>query len=302
LNVLLSFAQFERELISERTRDKIAAARRKGKRCGGLPILGYGVDPHSGKLVVNEDEAERVRTIFRLYMRHETLPRVVNELKRRGWVNKRWRTRKGHERGGATFIKSSLHHLLTNVTYVGKVRYKREVHAGEHAGIVDAGLWQNVQELLRRHGQTKGAMARNRHGALLKGLLYCAGCGQCMKPTHSRGKCARLYRYYFCRQRQRGCPPGSLPALDLERLVLEQIQGTAPSPSGNEGEEAGLASVRVWFKECWPALEPLEQARALRLLVERVDYDAGAGQVRIQLRPEGMAHGVRAWSETEVPA
>src|SRR5262249_28168570 len=216
LNVLLSFAQFERELISERTRDKIAAARRKGKRCGGLPILGYDVDPQSGKLVVNEDEADRVCTIFRLYLRHETLPRVVNELNRRAWVNKRWRTRKGRERGGAPFIKSSLHHLLTNVTYVGKVRYKREVHAGEHAGIVDAELWQDVQELLRRHGQTRGAWARTRHGALLKGLLYCVGCGECMKPTHGRGKRARLYRYYFCRRRQRGCPPGSLPALDLE--------------------------------------------------------------------------------------
>jgi site-specific DNA recombinase len=273
--------------------------RGKGKRCGGLPILGYDVDPQNGKLVVNEQEAERVRAIFRLYLRHETLPRVVAELARRGWANKRWRTRKGRERGGAPFIKSSLHHLLTNVTYVGKVRYKREVHGGEHASIVEEELWRSVQELLRRHGQTKGAGARNRHGALLKGLLYCAGCGQCMKPTHSRGKHTRVYRYYFCRHGQRGCPPGSLPALDVERLVVEQIQGAAAAVPGNEGEEANLAPVRVWFKECWPALEPQEQTWALRLLIERVDYDPGAGQMRIR---QGMAHGVRAWSEKEVPA
>src|SRR5688500_20166390 len=100
LNVLLSFAQFEREIISERTRDKIAAARRKGKWSGGMPLLGYDIDPRGSKLVINEDEAIRVRTIFELYLKHEGLVRVVEELERRGWVNKRWTTRKGHERGG----------------------------------------------------------------------------------------------------------------------------------------------------------------------------------------------------------
>src|SRR5262249_40993639 len=137
LNVLLSFAQFERDLIPERTRDKIAAARRKGKWAGGLPILGYDVDPVSHKLVVNVEEAARVRAIYELYWREQNLAWVVEELNQRGWVNKRWRTRKGHERGGKPFAKSSLHQLLTRVTYVGKIRYKKEVHAGEHAAIVE---------------------------------------------------------------------------------------------------------------------------------------------------------------------
>src|SRR5438445_13463630 len=95
LNVLLSFAQFEREIISERTRDKIAAARRKGKWSGGLPLLGYDVDPRGSKLVLNAAEVQRVRAIFALYLQHEGLVCVVEELKRRGWRNKRWRTRKG---------------------------------------------------------------------------------------------------------------------------------------------------------------------------------------------------------------
>jgi site-specific DNA recombinase len=142
LNVLLSFAQFEREIISERTRDKIAAARRKGKWVGGMPLLGFDVDPHGSKLAVNDDEAARVRAIFELYLEHQSLLAVIHELDARGWCNKRWTTRKGVERGGKPFTKKSLHKLLTNVTYVGKLRYKDEVHDGEHAAIVDAAVWE----------------------------------------------------------------------------------------------------------------------------------------------------------------
>jgi site-specific DNA recombinase len=140
LNVLLSFAQFEREIISERTRDKIAAARRKGKWAGGHPLLGYDIDPQGFKLVVNEDEAFRVRTIFDLYLEHQAMIPVIKELDRRGWLNKRWTTRKGHERGGKPFTKTSLHKLLTNVAYIGKVRYKDEVHDFQRSGF-SAEMW-----------------------------------------------------------------------------------------------------------------------------------------------------------------
>src|SRR5262245_47391968 len=109
LNVLLSFAQFEREMIAERTRDKIAAARRKGKWNGGLPVLGYDVDPRTFKLVVCEQEAVRVRAIFALYLEHGALLPVVQELTERGWLGKRWQTRKGHWRGGKPFTKTNLH-------------------------------------------------------------------------------------------------------------------------------------------------------------------------------------------------
>ena len=125
LNVLLSFAQFERELIAERTRDKVAAARRKGKWSGGLPILGYDVDARTKKLVINEEEAVRVRAIFVLYLEHRGLLPVVEEMARRGWCNKQSLTGQGHVRGGRPFTKGSLYQLLTNVTYTGQVRYHR---------------------------------------------------------------------------------------------------------------------------------------------------------------------------------
>jgi DNA invertase Pin-like site-specific DNA recombinase len=115
LNMLLSFAQFEREIIGERTRDKIAAARRQGKWVGGVPLLGFDLDSATRKRVVNAAEAKQVQAIFDLYLQHEGLVPVVRELTRRGWNTKRWTTRKGHERGGMPFTKTALQQLLTNV-------------------------------------------------------------------------------------------------------------------------------------------------------------------------------------------
>jgi site-specific DNA recombinase len=188
LNILLSFAQFEREIISERTRDKIAAARRKGKFAGGMPLLGYDVvsGPGGAKLVVNEAEAEQVREIFDLYIRYQAPIPVVRELSKRGWANKRWTTRKGTERGGRPFGKTTLYHLLTNRTYLGLVTHKGEAHPGEHAAIVDKRTWERVRAVLGRNGRTAGAAVRNRYGALLKGILHCSCCRCSMTHTPSR--------------------------------------------------------------------------------------------------------------------
>ncbi len=256
LNVLLSFAQFEREIISERTRDKIAATRRRGKWAGGRPLLGYDVDPRGSKLLINEAEAVRVRAIFDLYLEHESLLPVVQELARRGWCNKRWQTRKGQERGGQPFGRSSLHRLLTNVAYVGKVRYKDETHDGEHPGIVDLGIFQRVQAMLHRNGHSGGAPIRNQFAALLKGILRCVPCDCAMTPSHTtRG--ARRYRYYVCAAAQRrgwdGCPSKSIPAAQIEQFVLEQIKCIGKDPAlvqatvaeARKQEEARLAELEA---------------------------------------------------------
>ena len=235
LNILLSFAQFEREIISERTRDKIAATRRKGKWAGGHPVLGYDIDPKGFKLVVNEDEAARVREIFGLYLEHQALIPTVQILNQRGWDTKRWTTRKGHERGGRPFDKNSLFKLLTNVVYTGKVKYKEEVHEGEHEGIVDPDLWQRVRQVLTRNGRTGGVAVRNKYGALLKGLLYCVPCGCSMGHTYSSKNGTTRYRYYVCLNAQkRGwhtCPSKSVPAQEIERIVVEQIRAIGRDPS-----------------------------------------------------------------------
>ena len=254
LNVLLSFAQFEREIIGERTRDKIAAARRKGKWSGGHPLLGYDVDPHGFRLVLNEDEAARVRAIFGLYLEYEGLVPVVQELERRGWVNKRWTTRKGRERGGKPFSKTSLHRLLTNVVYAGKVRYKDEVHDGEQPALIAPGVWQRVQALLLRNGRTGGAPVRNQFGALLKGLLRCVPCGCAMTPAHTT-KGHYRYRYYVCSAAQkRGwhtCPSKSIPAGEIEKFVVERIRCIGKDPAvWGETLAASRARRRPAWRRC----------------------------------------------------
>jgi site-specific DNA recombinase len=235
MNVLLSFAQFEREIIGERTRDKIRAARRKGKWNGGHPILGYDVDPQGFKLIVNEDEAGRVRIIFDLYLKYEALIPVIQELERRGWVNKQWTTRKGLQRGGKPYTKTSLHKLLTNVAYIGKVRYKTETHEGEHVGIVAPEVWHKVQTILRRNGVSGGALVRNKFGAILKGLVRCVPCNCAMTPSHTTRNGNRRYRYYTCSGAQkRGwqtCPSKAVPAAQLEKLVLQQIRLVGKDPA-----------------------------------------------------------------------
>jgi len=232
LNVLLSFAQFEREMISERVRDKIAASRRKGKWSGGMPILGYTVK--DTKLIVNEVESQRVRQIFELYLEYQSLLATVTELNRRGWTTKRWTTKKGTQRGGKQFTKNSLYSLLTNVTYVGKIKYKDEVHNGEHEAIVPDNLFQHAQTLLQRNGHTGGRAVRNKHGALLRGLLRCGPCGCAMSHTYT-SKGNRRYRYYVCgTAQQRGwseCPSPSVPAGEIERFVVEQIKCIGRDPA-----------------------------------------------------------------------
>lgn len=369
LNVLLSFAQFERELVSERTRDKIAATKRKGKWCGGKPVLGYDVDAKSKKLQVNKPEAERVRTIFKLYLQHEALLPVVRELVKRGWKNKQWSSRKGRSLGGDAFTKTSLYRLLTNVVYAGQVRYKTEVHPGEHQGIVPPETFAKVQTTLRRNGVSGGSGAPRENGSLLRGLLRCRPCGCAMISSTTSKQKARSYRYYVCTGAQKKgwdtCPSKSVPAGTLERFVLDQIRcigsdgelrrevvsqanaqeaarrnellaeqtvigkdtaawhaqikqaaGTLSSTSlaqlsdlqervrraeerlaelnqeidglGRELDDDQANKALVLFDPVWDALTPAEQGRALRLVLDKVEYDGGSGNVAVTYRPTAI--------------
>jgi site-specific DNA recombinase len=302
LNVLLSFAQFEREIISERTRDKIAAARRKGKWSGGHPLLGYDVDPHTKKLLVNEEEAVRVREIFQLYLEQQALMPVLAELERRGWRNKRWQTRKGQARGGRPFTKPRLYELLRNVVYVGQVRYKQEVHPGEHAAIVDPALWQRVQDLLSAHGGAHGG--RRSSGALLGGLLRCQPCGCAMTPAQAAKNGGKRYRYYVCTAAQRRgwrtCPSKALPAAAVESFVLEQLRALAADPAAwMKALGSTLAQQRVLLAKKEAEARTLDQELA-RL---RAAYGKASPAQRVALQePKRRAKEQRASLRQEINA
>jgi len=228
LNILLSFAQFEREIISERTRDKMTAARKKGKWVGGMPVLGYDIDPHAKRLIVNEEEACKVRSIYELYLERQSLLPTVQELNNRGWTTKRWITKKERARGGKPFEKNNLFRLLTNITYIGKINFKGEFFEGEHQAIIEVDLWRRVQDLLRRNGRNGGRLVRNKYGALLKGLLYCVPCEAAMVHACTVKNQTTRYRYYVCSRAQKegwhSCPTKSVPAAEIEGFVIDRIR------------------------------------------------------------------------------
>jgi site-specific DNA recombinase len=227
LNILLSFAQFEREIISERTRDKMSAARRKGKWIGGHPVLGYDIDPKGGRLVVNQLEAEQVRAIFAMYLELGSLLPVLQEAERRGLLSKRWTTKEGKVRGGERIAKATLHGILTNAIYTGVVDHKGTLYPGEHEAIVDLPTWERVQTGLRQNKADNGASVKNKYGALLRGLLFCVPCGSPMMHSYTtRG--TKRYRYYVCYNAQqkgwKSCETKSVSAEAIESAVLDSIR------------------------------------------------------------------------------
>jgi len=290
LNILLSFAQFEREIIAERTRDKIAAAKKRGQWSGGRPILGYDLDRPNKRLVVNEQEAKRVRSIFELYVRKESLLSTLAEVNRLGWLTKAWVDAKEQSQGGRPFDKSTLHHLLTNVAYKGRVKHRKEDYQGLHEPIIEDGLFARVQTLLQRNRVQRGACLRNRHGALLKGLLRCAACDASMVHIVSC-KGNRRYRYYACcKAMKRGyafCPTSTVPAEIIESAVVEQVRGQMQTMPGIDDGPMGEAGVIMGDE--WTNLTAQEQARHLRLLVQCVVFDRPSGRLSIELNQEALA-------------
>jgi site-specific DNA recombinase len=309
LNVLLSFAQFERELIAERTRDKVAATRRKGKWSGGRPLLGYDVDRSDRKLVRNQAEAVRVQAIFDWFLKHEALAPVVRELARRRWVHKRWTNRAGQICGGQPFTKVSLDRLLRNVAYVGQVRYQDEVHPGEHPALVSTEVFQRVQALLHRNGRNGATAVRRHSGALLKGLVRCVPCGCAMVPACTRRRNGHCYRYYVCAAAQKhgweACPTKSVAAASIEQVVVAQLRSLGGDPEALSalvgqiapGDQTPSAKDSSQYKcqdtdvevatavlACagdWEALPAREQILLVQRLIERIDYDGAAGQLSV---------------------
>jgi site-specific DNA recombinase len=284
LNILLSFAQFEREIIGERTRDKMSAARRTGKWVGGTPVLGYDVDPAGGRLIVNETEARRVRQIFRLFLQHHSLSDVVAELARRRWKTKSRTSQNGKAHIGRAFTKASLRRLLTNAVYAGKVEHRGEMYGGEHASLVEPPLWQEVNTELRADRRTKPGATRMPQNALLAGLLLCQSCQRPMVPTYT-AKPGRRYRYYMCRAaRQNGwnsCPTKSVPARMIEDAVLDRLR---TAMGATEARERLNVPEQDWqnFEE-----KPFGLVRAL---VEQVSYDGTTGAVELHLKRSETNH------------
>ena len=220
LNMLLSFAQFEREVTGERIRDKIAASKRKGMWMGGPVPLGYEVD--NRKLVINQKEADLVRHIYQRYLELPSVVELADELNRQGQRTKVQNRASGPHKGGCIFRRGTLYHLLSNRIYLGEIVHKGEYFTGEHPAIVPIKLWEAVQDKLKASASGTSRRLKSQQPSLLIGLVF-DGEGRAMTPSHAT-KPGKRYRYYVTRSDQLDdAPAWRVSAHDLERLVCDRM-------------------------------------------------------------------------------
>jgi DNA invertase Pin-like site-specific DNA recombinase len=288
LNILLSFAQFEREVIGERIRDKFAASRKKGMWMGGFVPLGYRVEHR--KLVIDEQEAETVRMVFERFLRAGSATLLARALNAEGVTTRR----------GKPVDKGFLYKLINNRVYVGDAVHKGTVYPGEHQAIIDRALWDRVHDILRESPRARTMRIRAQTPALLKGLIF-GPTGCAMSPTHTR-KGGRLYRYYVSQSVLKlgpeTCPIRRVPAAEIETAVVDQLRGMLRTPeiiirtwmsarrTDQTIDEGEVREALDRLDPLWDELFPAEQARIVRLLVARVDVRADG--IAIRLRTEGL--------------
>ena len=280
LNIVLSFAQYERELVGERTRDKIAASKKKGMWMGGTPPLGYDIGDR--KLIVNEEESKVVKDIYDSFLKSQSVTEVARWMNGRGFTMKSWTSRKGNEYGGGKFHKNNIRDILKNPLYMGKVRHKDELYQGQHDGIVSEKIWNKVQEILQLRERPMVTSQRISTPALLGGLVRCKACDMKMTSTHT-AKSHKRYRYYVCINSNKGsedCPIGRLSVAEIEEIVIAKVLEILRKPeiminSIKAGNVEGLtgADIALAFKNLeavWDELFPAEQSRIINLLIEQV--------------------------------
>jgi len=307
LNVLLSFAQFEREVTGERIRDKIAASKAKGMWMGGIPPLGYDVVDR--KLVINEDEACIVRRLFGDYTRSNSLTMLLQHLRDAGVRTKSWKTQDGVERAGKLIDKSNLYKMLNNPIYYGVVRFKGQEYKGEHNAIITQEMWEAAQSKLK--GATRGCRKGQRKGtqtALLKGLIFTPD-GHALTPYgKNKPGTQKQYRYYQSIQDQKvksrtsGLP--MLPADEIESAVMEQVKRILRSseisvavlkalrnlnnPVTAHLDEFQTSNLMATVERVWDALYPIEQHRIMHLIVQKVVVSPT--RLDITFHPSGIAN------------
>lgn len=266
LNILITFAQYEREQIAERVRDKMSASRKKGKWVGGSITYGYKVIDK--KLVENPDESELVRRVFQRFIDTQSPKLIATELNRDGHL-----TRHGKE-----WDTSHIYRMLNNHTYIGEVKYKDNICAGEHIGIIEPSTWDRTREILKANNPLADTDRKVATIAPLKGILRCGHCNSAMSPTFTR-KGEKKYHYYICvkdtKRAESTCPVKQIAAGEIERMVKEQILSVICSPAfiANVSELTGESPEKldaIFQKELWDEITPGEYHRLLQLLVESV--------------------------------
>jgi len=274
LNILLSFAQFEREMISERTKDKMGAARKKGKWVGGQPILGYDIDKENRKIRINEQESKLVRKIFNIYLEENSMLKTTTILNEEGFTTKKYIATTGRITGGKKFTKNNIQLTLKNPVYSGRVLYERKMYPAEHDAIISIDLFNKVQDRIAYNRLNRKIRKNAECAGLLSQLLRCKACNSAMFHSYSVKNKVKKYRYYICINAQkRGyavCPTRSVNAQQMEDAVyalLPKIE--IKDPLLSERYSIVLQKVR----EAWDLLLAEEKHRILKHLLKEVDYN-----------------------------
>jgi DNA invertase Pin-like site-specific DNA recombinase len=226
LNVLLSFAQFEREVSAERIRDKIAASKKKGIWMGGNPPIGYEIEDR--KLLINKEEAKTARYLFDTYLTLGCVAKLKQKLDSDGIFSRERTSKRGNVVGGKPYSRGALYSILKNPIYIGKIRHKDKIHDGQHEAIIPENIWNAVQEKLKSQAATTNKRQKSRETNLLKGLLFDSD-GTPYSPVHTNKKSGQMYRYYLSQNliQYRDHPKGimaRIPAHEIERTVGNSIQ------------------------------------------------------------------------------
>lgn len=299
LNVLLSFAQFEREVTSERIRDKFAASKRRGIWMGGIPPLGYDVKDR--RLVPNQREAKLVQHIFKRFVELGSTTRLVRELRLEGVTSKAWTTQSGKIREGKLIDKSLIYKMLGNRTCLGELRHRDDWVKAEHEPLIEFTMWTAVQSVMKISPRMRANHTRARVPFLLKGLVEGAD-GRALIASWTKKADGKLYRYYIHSRESKEYAGASgvprFPAAELEAHVLAEIRRILTSSDLKLKLAQGITAKNEFFDESkvciallqiekiWNQLFPIEQERIVRLLVKRVVVTPE--NLEVQLRPNGM--------------
>lgn len=291
LNILLSFAQFEREIISERTKDKLGAARKRGQWLGGRPPFGYDREKDSKKLVVNSADAKLVKEIFELYLQGNSLLKVAKILNDQGHRTKFRVTRRGNNYGGKKFGVTQIQHLVKNVLYIGKVEYAGQIYDGQQPAIIDEETFKKVQQKLVENRVARRALKNTDCSGLLTHLLKCKTCGTRMIHTYTLKKGNHKYRYYVCTNAQKrgygSCPNKSINAQTAEEEVLKLLKKTLAENRQKYGDEL-KTEINAVLSPIWETLFFEEKHKTIKLLLKEVDCDVATRKVGLTFNGGGV--------------
>ena len=310
LNILLSFAQFEREVTGERIRDKFAASKKKGMWMGGPPPLGYDVIER--KLLTNPAEAKQVKHIYERFIALGSIAMLAKELNNQGYRTKSYVSQAGNKQGGKVFSLQALRTILKNRLYLAEVHHKGKHYPGQHQALIDQNLFDQAQDIFAENAGSKRKRTYTaKSDALLKGIIVCGGCEGAMSPTYTKKK-NKQYRYYITnsyRQHTCGeCPVSRIPAGEIEELIKSQLKAIFASPKilvevwrsmrehDKNFQEHEMHDALQKLGSFWDHLFPAEQKRIAHLLIERVVVKSQG--VDIEYRASGLENIIHDLQQT----